>query len=687
MSIRISLIYVIIFYTLSCFAQKEGYVWYFGDSVGIDFTSGSPVVVLLNDKLDYGESGATICDKNGNVLMYTNGKALINRNNDTMVNGTDLNGSKNSFQVATILPTPDKNNEYYVFTTNALGGGSPEGFYYSVVDLTLDNGNGAVTLKNQQMIAKATEELSVALHCNRKDYWILAQGKENDSLYAFLLTKYGITQKIISNTGFPTGNSPTEWIGQMSVNKDFDQVVLVNRNNNAYEVYNFNNSNGQFSAPVFVLPFDSGVGAGTAFSPDGNRLYVTEIGGIGVNRTIFQYDLTVGTQPAIIASKTVIWKNTISGTPPGNFHGMILEGPDERLYISRLGLDSVAVINNPNTLGIGCNYDDRGLYLQGREGHIGFSNTWYYLFTPEKLDLSSGTNADSVFFCKGNVMVLDASIEGAISYVWKGGSIDSTITIDSTGTYWVEVSLTCGVVSDTINAFFVVPQFELGSDTAICETDSIILGNGASELSYVWSTGQTDSVIIVKQSGQYSVTITDTVGCTAGDTVNITVDTNYVLQTNLSDTSFCLGASYALELSVNPISSGKYFWSPTGDTSNNIIVSIPENYKIILSNGCQTDSASILVTEEICNIFIPNSINLSSSNNIFQIYALGAEDIRLTIYDRMGKKLFEELDITNGWDGSYENKPISKGVYVYEASLKFTNVSSYLYRGNLTVME
>ena len=65
------------------------------------------------------------------------------------------------------------------------------------------------------------------------------------------------------------------------------------------------------------------------------------------------------------------------------------------------------------------------------------------------------------------------------------------------------------------------PTIDLGPDRDVYAfTDTIKAGNGFDE--YLWTTGSTDSTIIVNQTGTYGVTVSDYYGCTAYDEINIT---------------------------------------------------------------------------------------------------------------------------------------------------------------------
>ena len=63
-------ILIFTFGTSLLFAQKEGNMWYFGDSAGVNFNSIIPVPIM-NGLTFTDETSSSICDKDGNLLFYT----------------------------------------------------------------------------------------------------------------------------------------------------------------------------------------------------------------------------------------------------------------------------------------------------------------------------------------------------------------------------------------------------------------------------------------------------------------------------------------------------------------------------------------------------------------------------------------------------------------------------------------
>jgi hypothetical protein len=65
----------------------------------LDFNSGAPVA-LSDGQLNTLEGCATIADNNGDLLFYTDGYTVYNKNHTIMPNGTGLAGNWSSTQSA-----------------------------------------------------------------------------------------------------------------------------------------------------------------------------------------------------------------------------------------------------------------------------------------------------------------------------------------------------------------------------------------------------------------------------------------------------------------------------------------------------------------------------------------------------------------------------------------------------------
>lgn len=207
---------LLILLTINLYAQENN-IWYFGANAGISFSSGSPVA-LTNGSLTTTEGVATICDNAGNLLFYTDGVTVYNRNHVIMTNGNGLNGDASSTQSAIIVQQPGNSDIYYIFTSdNDVG---PNGICYSIVNMSLSGGLGAVTVKNFNLVSQSCEKLCAIRHCNNLDMWIVSHDWNSNIYRTWSVTSSGISiyAWALGNV-IPTGITQSAY-GQMKASSD-----------------------------------------------------------------------------------------------------------------------------------------------------------------------------------------------------------------------------------------------------------------------------------------------------------------------------------------------------------------------------------------------------------------------------------------------------------------------------------
>jgi gliding motility-associated-like protein len=124
--------------------------------------------------------------------------------------------------------------------------------------------------------------------------------------------------------------------------------------------------------------------------------------------------------------------------------------------------------------------------------------------------------------CTGTSRTLNAG--SFSSYIWNDGSTARSMTVNTTGTYAVQVSDNNGCKgSDTtvITTMLPLPAGFLPADTLLCSYDKLTLATRRSYSSYTWSTGSVLSTITVSQPGTYWLQVKDGSGCVGRDSIII----------------------------------------------------------------------------------------------------------------------------------------------------------------------
>lgn len=408
-SIRLISIILLLIST-SALAQKEAAIWYFGYGAGLDFNSGNPVT-LTNGQLFTNEGCASISDKNGNLLFYTDGSIVYNKNHQVMPNGTGLLGHRSSTQSAIIVPKPKDPSLYYIFTVdepNSLNADnnpnndddSPNnGLNFSVVDLRLNNGNGDIvsTQKNIHLITynpndaedkkyKCSEKITAVQHSDGISFWVITHFK--NTFYSFKISTTGVDQtpiQTITSQNIPLGGYNTNAIGYLKASPNGKKIAMANM---ATKTSNNFNPNGQIkrnTGNVFLYDFNATTGIlnneltiindvdpyGVEFSAKSTKLYITinrynNVNGISLGSNLIQFDLKKGD---IAGSQQTINSSTYVA-------GALQLAIDEKIYRSGYSntdnnINKLSVINNPESDGINCNYIQNKIDLKGGISKLG----------------------------------------------------------------------------------------------------------------------------------------------------------------------------------------------------------------------------------------------------------------------------------------------------------------------------
>jgi len=528
-----------------------------------------------------------------------------------MPNGNGLagNGTFGSAQSAIILRKPLSNSLYYIFTMKDWKT-SGDGFNYSIVDMSQNGNLGDVTTKNVLIDASGREQLTAVYHANREDIWIIThRGGQNlatsNEYTAYLLTSSGLQMTpVVSAVGMNYAGTSSNRYGYLRASHDGKKICssFGGSSNTTVELLDFDNCTGVISNPM-VIADDMYTIYSCEFSPNNKVLYVTQHD----KTTVFQYDLSSGIQSTIIGTKT----NIATGS---NQKSCVQMGPDFKIYVTREGTNYLGVINNPNSVS-NPDYVNNGVYLSSGKSMSGLPNFLTDYTTPAAEIQGNLIICDtSTYFIDYNTSTTNCTF-GADSSYWVliGNSTivsmnDTIITIAPTqagiDTLISFQYTTCGLVSDTILIQIEMGMLEstnLGNDTVICDIISLQLDAGNNFVDYLWSTLETTQTINVNSEGVYWVEMTDTNGCTWGDTIEITQRSGMPPVDLGADTMVCPGI-------VIPIDAGpgysNYKWQ---DFSNDQIFTawLPGIYWVEVTDSCGNTFSDTI------QIILDNSGNLS----------------------------------------------------------------------------
>ncbi|MFM7176397.1 MAG: T9SS type A sorting domain-containing protein [Bacteroidota bacterium] len=195
--------------------------------------------------------------------------------------------------------------------------------------------------------------------------------------------------------------------------------------------------------------------------------------------------------------------------------------------------------------------------------------------------------------CQGNLAILNAT-SGFSSYLWSTGATFSSINTSAAGTYTVTVTNASGCTGSKSQVVTVNPNPtpSITGVFSVCQGSAATLTATAGFNSYLWSTGASTQTINPTVSGSYTVTVTNSNGCTgiASQSVTILASPTPIVSGVFA---ICQGGSATLTASSGFSS---YSWS-TGATTQTINPTAAGTYTVTVTNanGC-TGSASQVVT-------------------------------------------------------------------------------------------
>jgi gliding motility-associated-like protein len=464
-SIRL-LLFISLLFAIPASAQKEAAIWYFGYGAGLDFNSGSPVT-LTNGKLFTNEGCATISDKNGNLLFYTDGSMVYDKSHQIMPNGTGLLGHRSSTQSAIIVPKPKDPNLYYIITVdepNPLNvDANPSndedapnsGLNYSIVDLRLNNGLGDIvsTEKNVHLITydvndpedvkfKCSEKITAVQHSDGISFWVITHFK--NTFYSFKISTTGLDKtpvKTVTSQNMPLGGYNTNAIGYLKASPNGKKIAIANmatkptndfnpngtlkRNTGNVYIYNFDTSSGTLNSETLII--ENTDPYGVEFSAKSAKLYVTfnrynSANGSSLGSTLTQYDLTKNDIAGSV--QTVNSSNYVAGA--------LQLAIDEKIYrsgysITDNNINAISVINNPEADGTNCNYIQNKIDLKSGTSKLGLPPfiTSLFLYT---FDYEFNCFGQSTHFFVNSVEKIDG-------FLWDFGDGTTSTAKDAYHTY------------------------------------------------------------------------------------------------------------------------------------------------------------------------------------------------------------------------------------------------------------
>jgi gliding motility-associated-like protein len=408
--------------------------------------------------------------------------------------------------------------------------------------------------------------------------------------------------------------------------------------------------------------------------------------------------------------------------------------------------DTIDCYNNTVTLSGATS--DAGMYLWNGPGAFVSNNLttmasdsgWYYLtgsFASQCMFTDSvfvgmdrdtpvvEAGADQFIDCQSNVVLIDGSSSTGnnLQYQWTNtiGTVLSTeqgLLVNVPDLYTLQVTNTMNgcYATDDVEVFIrpgmpetitadIIPESCIGESNGVFEVTGI--DGGAPPFSYSLNGQITNTTGLFSglAPGEYTLQLTDSDGCLI-DTV-FTIHEGIDLQLEVVPfIEVVIGRTVSIEALVNvpeqDLSSIQ--WSPPGvltcDTCLSTTIHASEDQALLLTviheNGCVATAELIINVVPETEIYIPNvfSPNGDGVNDYFTVYTNERVDriLEFSVFDRWGGHIFQGKqlfpnDESSGWDGKFNGKELSPGVYTYSIEVLMVDGRRERYSGSVSLVK
>lgn len=488
--------------------DQRSNVWYFGNTAGIDFNE-TPPVALDNSAMNAPEGCAIVCDRNGDAIFYTDGDKVFDKTDTEIDSG--IGGDPASSQSAIIVPVPGDETLYYIFTTQAVNGTALFEVRYSLFDLKLNAGNGALQQKNVLLFSKSTERITA------NQNWLIVHEYGNNIFRSYPIAADGIGQPVYSEVGSDHSfQSAVNAEGYMKIGPRNNVAVALSTpgTSNLVELFTLNDSTGRLdNFRQIDLNEPNGQVYGVEFSPGGSKLFAT-VKGSPTPSQVFEYFLDSLDRPFF---KQRINQNLELGA--------IQRAPDNQLYVAINGSGVLGTIQvNEDTTQLSTFNPSGFALLGGTNSRLGLPN-----FIQFQGNAFGGPGFTFAGVCLGDSTRFTGTATDPIdNFQWSFGDGASSTEASpvhlyaAAGVYTVTMRLTnrCGLdtaIVQQVEIFDPPAPPSIPGAAALC-TGAVTLDANIPNtpgITHVWSNGATTQTVVLNNPAFISVVNTSANGCTS----------------------------------------------------------------------------------------------------------------------------------------------------------------------------
>ncbi|MBW7867282.1 MAG: PKD domain-containing protein [Brumimicrobium sp.] len=447
-----------------------------------------------------------------------------------------------------------------------------------------------------------------------------------------------------------------------------------------------------------------------------------------------------GSDPSFAVNDLKLFTNAVTGTPPVadfttasftickgdciNFTDLSTNSPTSWAWSFTGAATTSSTSQNPTNI---C-YNTAGTYnVSLTATNASGSDTKTIQITVN--DCSAGPTSDfstpSTTICMGDCIDFTDQSTGSGIYIWdwvfngsdtptSNGQNPSNICYNTAGTFNVTLTVTDANGTDTKTIQIIVNDCSTGTPpTAMFVPDTLIVCMGdcisftdlstGDPTSWAWdfdgaspatSTKQHPAKVCFNEARDYNISLTVSNNYGNDQIINAVHVNEGPEIIGYGDTIIEMNGTAVIW--AEPQEPGYFYWDPASYLDcDTCLVANASPYittvyypSLIGVNGCVGRDTVVVQVKfkeivEVPSAFSPGAGN----NNLLHVLGIGITSIDFKIFNRYGQLIFQTTDINEGWNGSYNGKPLNQGVFVYTLDYTLIDGTTGMKKGNVTLIK
>ena len=730
-SFRIIFFFLILLAPLLINAQKEASIWPVGSGKQINFQSGN---FEFSDFPGNPNAKATICDKNGNLVLYTDGRTVWNKFHEVVKNGEKLI-SDELFQPEKpiFVPYPKKEGWYILFygedDYKIIQGKYNNALYYAEINSNANNGKGEVVRQKIKIHDNFHSGPTIAGYCDNSYYWLVNDRNDNtvikkgiDRIYSYRIDENGVTHAPVISEDLDMGSS-----GLYRFSPDGDKLFfLYGGNSGPHAIADFNFKTGKlYNYRLLNLDFSWA----REFSPDSRLFYY--FGG----RYLLQLDAQIIDHDKIYQTIDTIYtfQQTVDITHPGMEMRL---APDGKIYFYYTDAvtkkNKLGRINKPNLKGLACEPELGLMNIESYDFRFpDFVTSFFRVKNTVIMDEVFPNAGPDIVMCSNSKTTLGIGEDAGVFYHWSpeahiidpfapqtllsprefynSPKYDNYVLRATDGNCWVNFD----TAHVTVNPL--PGKLPIDGSWSVCpfveEVDYWTTGNNTN---FQWlvdggeiiSEPSKDSVKInwgeTNMVASASVVSTNNFGCSDTTVFPVRINVELITESPKGPDRVCIAESKNVDYQIKNTNGSVYNWVPkggevaAGQGTNKVAINWLEEgiHKLTVEETSVTIDTICFGESEPLNVEVVNdSLKIELINvsyNIEEIIILNyySEKLRRTdhaafleIKDESGNVL-KEINVTGLDDGSFFYLPPAPFSNPVILNLKILNTCNEIFYSN-----